>query len=198
MWGAKRNGTSSDPARETEDLYKCVKVLDTAESRWTVAGRLRCVPGDGLSRMLTNVAAVTCSPTSLLPVISLSLRKAHPRTNVNAKNLTMKAHKLHHRRLKLTINVARRLWALHHTRQYRRPGHVTSPLTLSHLPRLLMQRRCPCLHRCLLRPQTRKCSATYLANPFLPRILARLVQLCSFPNPITGVICRLVDRVGLA
>ena len=44
MLGARRNGTSSDPAREIEDLYKCAKLLDMAESRWTVAGRLRCVP----------------------------------------------------------------------------------------------------------------------------------------------------------
>jgi hypothetical protein len=40
---AKRNGTSSDPAREIEDLYKCAKLLDMAESRWVVAGRLRGV-----------------------------------------------------------------------------------------------------------------------------------------------------------
>lgn len=43
LWGAKRNGTSSDPAREISDIYKCAKLLDMAEARWTVAGRLRCV-----------------------------------------------------------------------------------------------------------------------------------------------------------
>jgi hypothetical protein len=41
LWGAKRTGTSSDPAREIQDVYKCAKLLDMAESRWTVAGRLR-------------------------------------------------------------------------------------------------------------------------------------------------------------
>ena len=50
LWGAKRNGTSSDPAREIQDLCKCAKLLDMAESRWTVAGRLRCV----LPRMVST------------------------------------------------------------------------------------------------------------------------------------------------
>ncbi|KAI0268453.1 hypothetical protein BGY98DRAFT_1019533 [Russula aff. rugulosa BPL654] len=28
MWGAKRNGISSDPTREIEDKDKCAKLLD--------------------------------------------------------------------------------------------------------------------------------------------------------------------------
>ncbi|KAI9429440.1 fungal-specific transcription factor domain-containing protein [Lactarius psammicola] len=41
LWGAKRSGTSLDPVREMQDVRKCMLLLETAESRWSVAGRLR-------------------------------------------------------------------------------------------------------------------------------------------------------------
>ncbi|KAI0248861.1 hypothetical protein BJV78DRAFT_1363240 [Lactifluus subvellereus] len=41
LWGAKRSGTSPDPARDIQDVRNCVKLLELAESRWSVAGRLR-------------------------------------------------------------------------------------------------------------------------------------------------------------
>ncbi len=71
----------------------------------------------------------------------------------------------------------------------------TFPLVLPHLPRFLMRRRCPCLHRCLLRGRNR---TTYLAIPFLPHTPVKLVRLYPFPSHIAGVMCRLVGRVGLA
>jgi hypothetical protein len=43
LWGAKRTGTSLDPVKEMQDVRKCMMMLETAESRWPVAGRLRCV-----------------------------------------------------------------------------------------------------------------------------------------------------------
>jgi len=43
MWGAKRSGTTLDPTKEMQDVRKCMKLLEVAEARWTVAGRLRCV-----------------------------------------------------------------------------------------------------------------------------------------------------------
>ncbi|KAI0260431.1 fungal-specific transcription factor domain-containing protein [Gloeopeniophorella convolvens] len=41
LWGAKRSGTTLDAMKEMEDVRKCLKVLEAAESRWSVAGRLR-------------------------------------------------------------------------------------------------------------------------------------------------------------
>jgi len=41
MWGAKRSGTTLDPTKEMQDVRKCMKLLEVAEARWTVAGRLR-------------------------------------------------------------------------------------------------------------------------------------------------------------
>ncbi|KAI9511919.1 fungal-specific transcription factor domain-containing protein [Russula earlei] len=46
LWGAKRTGTSPDPEREMQDVRKCMKLLECAESRWPVAGRLRDVLTD--------------------------------------------------------------------------------------------------------------------------------------------------------
>ncbi|KAI0298020.1 fungal-specific transcription factor domain-containing protein [Multifurca ochricompacta] len=40
LWGAKRSGTSLDPEREMQDVRKCIKFLELAESRWSIAGRL--------------------------------------------------------------------------------------------------------------------------------------------------------------
>jgi hypothetical protein len=41
LWGAKRSGTSLDPVKEMQDVRKCIMMLETAESRWSIAGRLR-------------------------------------------------------------------------------------------------------------------------------------------------------------
>ncbi|KAH9992244.1 fungal-specific transcription factor domain-containing protein [Russula compacta] len=41
LWAAKRSGTSLDSEREMQDVRKCMKLLEEAESRWCVAGRLR-------------------------------------------------------------------------------------------------------------------------------------------------------------
>ncbi|KAI0248863.1 fungal-specific transcription factor domain-containing protein [Lactifluus subvellereus] len=43
IWGAKRSGSIPDPAREMEDVHKCMAVLQVAEGRWHAAGRLRDV-----------------------------------------------------------------------------------------------------------------------------------------------------------
>ncbi|KAI9511917.1 fungal-specific transcription factor domain-containing protein [Russula earlei] len=40
IWGAKRSGNVTDPAREMEDVHKCMAVLQAAEGRWHAAGRL--------------------------------------------------------------------------------------------------------------------------------------------------------------
>lgn len=40
IWGVKRSGVSIDPAKEMEDVYKCMQVLKDAETRWHSAGRL--------------------------------------------------------------------------------------------------------------------------------------------------------------
>jgi len=41
LWGARRSGTFLDPEKEMQDVRKCLKLLELAESRWPVAGRLR-------------------------------------------------------------------------------------------------------------------------------------------------------------
>ncbi|KAH9957115.1 fungal-specific transcription factor domain-containing protein, partial [Russula dissimulans] len=41
LWGAKRSGTFLDSEKEMQDVRKCLKLLELAESRWPVAGRLR-------------------------------------------------------------------------------------------------------------------------------------------------------------
>ena len=33
IWGVKRSGVSIDPAKEMEDVYKCMQVLKDAETR---------------------------------------------------------------------------------------------------------------------------------------------------------------------
>ena len=43
LWGAKRSGTTLDPVKEMQDVRKCLMLLETAETRWSIAGRLRCV-----------------------------------------------------------------------------------------------------------------------------------------------------------
>ncbi|KAF8268480.1 fungal-specific transcription factor domain-containing protein [Lactarius quietus] len=40
IWGAKRTGGMPDPAKEMEDVHKCMAVLQAAEVRWHAAGRL--------------------------------------------------------------------------------------------------------------------------------------------------------------
>ena len=45
LWGAKRSGTTLDPVKEMQDVRKCLMLLETAETRWSIAGRLRCVFG---------------------------------------------------------------------------------------------------------------------------------------------------------
>ncbi|THH16874.1 hypothetical protein EW146_g3841 [Bondarzewia mesenterica] len=40
IWGVKRSGVSIDPAKEMQDVYKCMQILKDAESRWHSAGRL--------------------------------------------------------------------------------------------------------------------------------------------------------------
>ena len=36
IWGAKRNGGATDPAKEMEDVHKCMAVLQAAEARCVV------------------------------------------------------------------------------------------------------------------------------------------------------------------
>ncbi|KAI9439638.1 fungal-specific transcription factor domain-containing protein, partial [Lactarius indigo] len=62
LWGAKRSGTTLDPVREMQDVRKCMMVLETAESRWSVAGRLR----DLLTDLTTagNLTVPAASPPS--------------------------------------------------------------------------------------------------------------------------------------
>lgn len=43
LWGAKRSGTTLDAMKEMQDVRKCIMMLETAEARWSLAGRLRCV-----------------------------------------------------------------------------------------------------------------------------------------------------------
>ena len=43
LWGARRTGTTLDPVKEMQDVRKCIMVLETSETRWSIAGRLRCV-----------------------------------------------------------------------------------------------------------------------------------------------------------
>ncbi|PIL26803.1 transcription factor [Ganoderma sinense ZZ0214-1] len=40
IWGGKRSGLSTDPAKEMADVHKCMKMLRTLEPRWHTAGRL--------------------------------------------------------------------------------------------------------------------------------------------------------------
>ncbi|KAF8492551.1 fungal-specific transcription factor domain-containing protein [Russula emetica] len=40
IWGAKRSGGITEPAKEMEDVHKCMAVLRAAEGRWHGAGRL--------------------------------------------------------------------------------------------------------------------------------------------------------------
>ncbi|KAI0319726.1 fungal-specific transcription factor domain-containing protein [Amylostereum chailletii] len=40
IWGARHSGTTIDPAKEMEDVYRCMKMLKDAEARWLVTGRL--------------------------------------------------------------------------------------------------------------------------------------------------------------
>ncbi|KAH9055007.1 fungal-specific transcription factor domain-containing protein [Lactarius vividus] len=62
LWGAKRSGTSLDPVREMQDVRKCIMLLETAEARWSVAGRLR----DLLTDLTTagNLTVPAASPPS--------------------------------------------------------------------------------------------------------------------------------------
>ncbi|KAN0130569.1 Fungal specific transcription factor domain containing protein [Lactarius tabidus] len=46
LWGAKRSGTTLDPAKEMQDVRKCLMMLETAETRWSIAGRLRDLLSD--------------------------------------------------------------------------------------------------------------------------------------------------------
>ncbi|KAI0364475.1 hypothetical protein BV20DRAFT_1039391 [Pilatotrama ljubarskyi] len=40
IWGGKRSGLSTDPAKEMADVHKCMKMLKELEAHWHVAGRL--------------------------------------------------------------------------------------------------------------------------------------------------------------
>ncbi|EMD31523.1 hypothetical protein CERSUDRAFT_119740 [Gelatoporia subvermispora B] len=40
IWGGKRSGLATDPAREMADVHKCMKMLKAMEPRWYTAGRL--------------------------------------------------------------------------------------------------------------------------------------------------------------
>ncbi|TCD62493.1 hypothetical protein EIP91_006814 [Steccherinum ochraceum] len=40
IWGGKRSGLSTDPAKEMADVHKCMKMLKKLEPRWHTAGRL--------------------------------------------------------------------------------------------------------------------------------------------------------------
>ncbi|KAI1786446.1 fungal-specific transcription factor domain-containing protein [Ganoderma leucocontextum] len=40
IWGGKRSGLSTDPAKEMADVHKCMKMLRTLEPHWHTAGRL--------------------------------------------------------------------------------------------------------------------------------------------------------------
>ncbi|KAI6154603.1 fungal-specific transcription factor domain-containing protein [Pisolithus tinctorius] len=43
IWGGKRSGLSTDPAKEMADVHKCMAFLQMCEERWHSAGRLRDV-----------------------------------------------------------------------------------------------------------------------------------------------------------
>ncbi|KAF8268483.1 fungal-specific transcription factor domain-containing protein [Lactarius quietus] len=62
LWGAKRTGTTLDPVKEMQDVRKCIMILETAETRWSIAGRLR----DLLSDLSTagNLEVPADSPAS--------------------------------------------------------------------------------------------------------------------------------------
>ncbi|KAG7443383.1 uncharacterized protein BT62DRAFT_1078462 [Guyanagaster necrorhizus] len=40
IWGGKRTGLSLDPYKEMDDVHKCMKVLQSLDSRWHFAGKL--------------------------------------------------------------------------------------------------------------------------------------------------------------
>ncbi|KAK7682544.1 hypothetical protein QCA50_014344 [Cerrena zonata] len=40
IWGGKRSGLTTDPAREMADVHKCMRMLKHLEPRWHTAGRL--------------------------------------------------------------------------------------------------------------------------------------------------------------
>ncbi|KIJ60357.1 hypothetical protein HYDPIDRAFT_117261 [Hydnomerulius pinastri MD-312] len=40
IWGGKRSGVTTDPAKEMADVHKCMAVLKGCEKRWHTAGRL--------------------------------------------------------------------------------------------------------------------------------------------------------------
>ncbi|KAI0326454.1 hypothetical protein GY45DRAFT_1258946 [Cubamyces sp. BRFM 1775] len=40
IWGGKRSGLSTDPAKEMADVHKCMKMLKLLEAHWHTAGRL--------------------------------------------------------------------------------------------------------------------------------------------------------------
>lgn len=40
IWGGKRSGLSTDPAKEMADVHKCMRMLKHLEPRWHTAGRL--------------------------------------------------------------------------------------------------------------------------------------------------------------
>ncbi|KAL4064599.1 fungal-specific transcription factor domain-containing protein [Scleroderma citrinum] len=40
IWGGKRSGLSTDPAKEMVDVHKCMAFLKLCEKRWHIAGRL--------------------------------------------------------------------------------------------------------------------------------------------------------------
>ncbi|OBZ66208.1 hypothetical protein A0H81_13860 [Grifola frondosa] len=41
IWGGKRSGLTTDPAKEMADVHKCMKILKALDSHWHTAGRLR-------------------------------------------------------------------------------------------------------------------------------------------------------------
>ena len=40
IWGGKRSGMTTDPAKEMRDVHKCMDFLKICEKRWHIAGRL--------------------------------------------------------------------------------------------------------------------------------------------------------------
>ncbi|KAI3616635.1 hypothetical protein WG66_011647 [Moniliophthora roreri] len=68
IWGGKRLGITSDPARELGDVYKCLNVLRAYEKRWQITGRL--------CDIITELISV--SDIDAAPSISQSLKRPHP------------------------------------------------------------------------------------------------------------------------
>ncbi|KAI0052327.1 hypothetical protein FA95DRAFT_1553663 [Auriscalpium vulgare] len=73
LWGAKRSGVTLDASREMEDVRKCMLLLESGETRWPVAGRLRDLLFD-----LSNIGEL---PLSQISPLTATLKRERGETS---------------------------------------------------------------------------------------------------------------------